>query len=171
MARFFAKAAQERIAALGAKTASEVPALFRAMVVYLVMLRSSCLEWRLRSCWLDQGRLQKKPLPFGATAEPALGSGQPAGRPAAAVDFKLFRDELEGALNRAERTNGGRSPYDCVLMFKVWVLQTLYTLSDDQTEFQLRDPLSFMRFSELVLGMFFIKSGSIIVYRWQHKFL
>jgi len=31
-------------------------------------------------------------------------------------------------------------------MFKVLVLQTLYTLSDDQTEYQLKDRLSFMRF-------------------------
>jgi hypothetical protein len=31
-------------------------------------------------------------------------------------------------------------------MFKVLVLQTLYTLSDEQTEYQLKDRLSFMRF-------------------------
>ena len=46
---------------------------------------------------------------------------------------------------------GGRPPYDAVLMFKVLVLQTLYTLSDDQTEYQLRDRLSFMRFVGLAL--------------------
>jgi IS5 family transposase len=36
-------------------------------------------------------------------------------------------------------------------MFKVLVLQTLYTLSDEQTEYQLRDRLSFMRFAGLAL--------------------
>jgi hypothetical protein len=36
----------------------------------------------------------------------------------------------------------GRPPYDPVLMFKVLVLQTLYSLSDDQTEYQLKDRLS-----------------------------
>jgi transposase, IS5 family len=36
-------------------------------------------------------------------------------------------------------------------MFKVLVLQTLYTLSDDQTEYQLKDRLSFMRFCGLAL--------------------
>jgi IS5 family transposase len=36
-------------------------------------------------------------------------------------------------------------------MFKVLVLQTLYTLSDDQTEYQIRDRLSFMRFVGLAL--------------------
>jgi transposase, IS5 family len=36
-------------------------------------------------------------------------------------------------------------------MFKVLVLQTLYTLSDDATEYQLKDRLSFMRFCDLAL--------------------
>ena len=36
-------------------------------------------------------------------------------------------------------------------MFKVLVLQTLYTLSDDQTEYQIKDRLSFMRFLGLAL--------------------
>ena len=61
------------------------------------------------------------------------------------VDFELFRPDLEAALNRADRSRGGRPPYDEVLMFRTLVLQTLYTLSDDQTEYQIRDRLSFMR--------------------------
>ena len=36
-------------------------------------------------------------------------------------------------------------------MFKVLVVQTLYTLSDDQTEYQIKDRLSFMRFVGLEL--------------------
>ena len=48
---------------------------------------------------------------------------------------------FEAALSRADRTTGGRPPYDVVLMLKVLVLQTLYTLSDDQTEYQLKDRL------------------------------
>jgi hypothetical protein len=36
-------------------------------------------------------------------------------------------------------------------MFKVLVLQSLYTLSDEQTEYQLKDRLSFMRFVGLAL--------------------
>jgi hypothetical protein len=55
------------------------------------------------------------------------------------VEFELFRAELEAALDRSDRAKGGRPPYDPVLMFKVLVLQTLYTLSDDQTEYQIRD--------------------------------
>lgn len=69
----------------------------------------------------------------------------------AVVDFELFRSELEAALDRADRSRGGRPPYDAVLMFRILVLQTLYTLSDDQAEYQLRDRLSFMRFAGLAL--------------------
>ena len=78
-------------------------------------------------------------------------AGDPLERLAAAVDFELFRQELDAALLRSDRSKGGRPPYDAVLMFRVLVLQTLYTLSDDQTEYQLRDRLSFMRFVGLGL--------------------
>jgi IS5 family transposase len=47
---------------------------------------------------------------------------------------------------------GGRPPYDAVLMFKILILQSLYTLSDDQTEYQIKDRLSFMRFLGLTLS-------------------
>src|SRR6185312_10205026 len=78
-------------------------------------------------------------------------AGDPLERLKAVVDFELFRPELEAALDRADRSRGGRPPYDAVLMFRILVLQTLYTLSDDQAEYQLRDRLSFMRFAGLAL--------------------
>ena len=78
-------------------------------------------------------------------------AGDPLERLAAVVDFELFRGELDAALSRSERAKGGRPPYDPVLMFRILVLQTLYTLSDDQAEYQLRDRLSFMRFAGLAL--------------------
>jgi IS5 family transposase len=78
-------------------------------------------------------------------------AGDPLERMATVVEFELFRAELETALERSDRSKGGRPPYDAVLMFKVLVLQTLYTLSDDQTEYQIRDRLSFMRFVGLAL--------------------
>src|SRR5580765_4880337 len=78
-------------------------------------------------------------------------AGDPLERLTAAVDFKLFGPELDKALDRSDRSKGGRPPYDPVLMFKILVLQTLYTLSDDQTEYQLKDRLSFMRFVGLAL--------------------
>ena len=78
-------------------------------------------------------------------------AGDPLERLASVVDFELFRPELDAALGRSDRARGGRPPYDPVLMFRILVLQTLYTLSDDQTEYQLRDRLSFMRFVGLAL--------------------
>src|SRR5271169_5860252 len=78
-------------------------------------------------------------------------AGDPLERLAKVVDFEVFRGELQTALSRSDRAKGGRPPYDPVLMFKVLVLQTLYTLSDDQTEYQLKDRLSFMRFVGLAL--------------------
>jgi transposase, IS5 family len=78
-------------------------------------------------------------------------AGDPLERLARVVDFALFRGDLETALARSDRTKGGRPPYDAVLMFKVLVLQSLYTLSDDQTEYQLKDRWSFMRFVGLAL--------------------
>jgi IS5 family transposase len=78
-------------------------------------------------------------------------AGDPLERLAAVVDFEGFGSDLMAALSRSDRAKGGRPPYDPVLMFKVLVLQTLYTLSDDQTEYQLKDRLSFMRFVGLAL--------------------
>lgn len=62
------------------------------------------------------------------------------------VPWEAFRPLVEAALERKDRSAGGRPPYDAVLMFKIVVLQSLYNLSDDQTEYQIRDRLSFMRF-------------------------
>ena len=78
-------------------------------------------------------------------------AGDPLERLASVVDFELFRPDLDAALGRSDRARGGRPPNDPVLMFRILVLQTLYTLSDDQTEYQLRDRLSFMRFVGLAL--------------------
>lgn len=78
-------------------------------------------------------------------------AGDPLERLSSVVDFEIFRAPLAKALKRSERTKGGRPPYDAVLMFKVVVVQALYNLSDDQSEYQIRDRLSFMRF--LGLGL------------------
>jgi len=78
-------------------------------------------------------------------------TGDPLERLASLVDFEMFRATLDAALNRSNRAKGGRPPFDAVLMFKVLVLQSLYGLADEQTEFQIRDRLSFMRFLGLDL--------------------
>jgi transposase, IS5 family len=92
-------------------------------------------------------------------------AGDPLERLAAVVDFEVFRNDLEVALARSDRAKGGRPPYDAVVMFKVLVLQTLYTLSDDQTEYQLKDRLSFMRFIGLALHEAVPDAKTIWLYR------
>ena len=65
------------------------------------------------------------------------------------IPWEKFRFLLTKGLQKAKKNNSGRKPYDAVLMFKVLILQSLYNLSDDQTEYQVRDRLSFMRFLNL----------------------
>jgi hypothetical protein len=67
-------------------------------------------------------------------------------RLAGVIDFEPFRYRLEKVLKRSDGSKGGRLAYDCVMMFKIRVLQALYGLSDDQPEFMVGDRLSFMRF-------------------------
>ena len=94
-------------------------------------------------------------------------AGDPLERLTQIIDFEVFRGELEAALSRSDRARGGRPPYDAVLMFKVLVLQTLYTLSDEQTEYQLKDRLSFMRFVGLALHDAVPDAKTIWLYREQ----
>lgn len=94
-------------------------------------------------------------------------AGDPLEPLKALVDFEVFRRDLELALGRADRSRGGRPPYDAVLMFRVLVLQTLYTLSDDQTEYQIRDRLSFMRFVGLALHEAVPDAKTIWLFREQ----
>ena len=68
------------------------------------------------------------------------------------VDFEIFRSVLAAAVPRADRSNGGRPPFDHVFMFKVLILQTMHALSDERTEFLIKDRLSFMRFLGLGLA-------------------
>jgi transposase len=71
---------------------------------------------------------------------------------AEAVDFELFRPELETALAYADGAKGGRPPFDPVMMFKILVIQAQNNLSDERAEFLINDRLSFMRFLGLSLG-------------------
>ena len=69
-----------------------------------------------------------------------------------AVDFEAFRPELDKALSYTSGPQGGRPPYDPVMMLKVLVIQTANNLSDERTEFLINDRLSFMRFLGLGLS-------------------
>ena len=73
-------------------------------------------------------------------------------RLSAVINFELFRADLERAAPRSDRSKGGRPPFDHILMFKTLVLQAQHNLSDERTEYLIRDRLSFMRFLGLGLA-------------------
>ena len=65
-----------------------------------------------------------------------------------------FPHDIEAATEtkpEERKSNAGRKPYDTILKFKIVVLQSLHNLSDEQTEYLIRDRLSFMRFLDLDL--------------------
>lgn len=64
------------------------------------------------------------------------------------IDFEIFRKTLENAF-AFHRGKAGRPAYDAILILKMLLLQSLYDLSDEQIEFQVKDRLSFMRFLDL----------------------
>ena len=61
------------------------------------------------------------------------------------------REYLENPPARSDRSRGDRPPYDRELMFRVLVVQTLYTLSDDHTGYRIRDRPPFIYFAGLLL--------------------
>lgn len=56
-----------------------------------------------------------------------------------------------------------------MLMFKILILQSLYNLSDDATEIQILDRLSFMRFLGLGIGDRIPDAKTIWLFREQLK--
>ena len=97
------------------------------------MMQTGLLDWHIRFRQLDAG-------------------GDPLPKLKKLVDWERFRQELEAVRDKERKSNAGRKPFDVVLMFKVLVLQSLYNLSDEKIEFQIRDRISFMRFLDLSLG-------------------
>ena len=78
--------------------------------------------------------------------------GDPLAKIDAAVDWEIFRPKLEAVRNKKRQSNVGPKGYDAVLLFKILILQSLYNLSDDATEFQILDRHSFGRFLGLHIG-------------------
>ena len=89
---------------------------------------------------------------FDARLSELSAKGDDLERVKALVDFEMFRTALEAAVPRSDRSRGGRPPFDHVLMFKVLILQAMHALSDERTEFLIKDRLSFMRFLGLELA-------------------
>ena len=78
--------------------------------------------------------------------------GDPLEKLASVIAFESFRETIEQVITFSNTEKGGRPAWDSVLMFKVLILQTLYTISDEQLEFQIKDRLSFQRFLGLRLS-------------------
>lgn len=70
------------------------------------------------------------------------------------ISWESFRPLLEDLTGYATRdwTKGGKPPFDPVLMCKVLVLQKFHGLSDDATEEQIFDRMSFKTFLGLRIG-------------------
>src|SRR5471030_1615577 len=75
--------------------------------------------------------------------------GDPLVSISALVPWGKFRADIEAVVltaDEARKSNAGRKPIDALVLFRMLVLQSLYNLSDEQIEYQVRDRLSFTRF-------------------------
>jgi len=77
--------------------------------------------------------------------------GDPLERLNVTINWESFRHRLNVVFKKEAKGPGGRPPFDYVMMFKILILQRLYGISDAQTELQIKDRLSFMRFLGLNL--------------------
>jgi IS5 family transposase len=78
--------------------------------------------------------------------------GDPLETIAALVAWESFRADIEAVVltpEEAKKSKAGRKPFDAILMFRMLILQSLYNLSDEQIEYQVRDRMSFTRFVDL----------------------
>jgi IS5 family transposase len=62
------------------------------------------------------------------------------------IRWEDFRPVIDKAFAVTDPSLGGRPPFDRVMLFKVLVLQRMYNLSDDNTEYQILDRHSFWKF-------------------------
>jgi transposase, IS5 family len=67
------------------------------------------------------------------------------------IDWESIRGVLESHLEYG-KTAVGRRAKDPVMMFKMLILQRYHDLSDDETEYQVKDRISFQRFLGLGMG-------------------
>jgi hypothetical protein len=70
----------------------------------------------------------------------------PLSRMRKAIGWKDLVAVTEKHLNFKAQTKGGRSPKDPEIMLRMCVVQSLYNLSDEETEWQVTDRLIFRQF-------------------------
>jgi transposase, IS5 family len=83
------------------------------------------------------------------------------------IPWEDFREILERTREKDRKSEAGRKAFDVVLMFKILILQSLYNLSDDAMEYQIRDRISFMRFLGLNIEQRVPDAKTIWLYREQ----
>src|SRR5882757_6603294 len=107
------------------------------------------------SGWSERVMGQKGFFDVERRLEAISGKGDPLETIKKMVRWEDFRADIEAVTEtkpEERKSNAGRKPYDAILKFKIVVLQSLYNLSDEQTEYLIRDRISFMRFLGLERG-------------------
>ena len=112
------------------------------------MMQTGLYDWQTRFEQLDKG-------------------GDPLVKLSEVIKWDIFRKQLQKVRDKERKSAAGRKPYDVIVMFKILIIQSLYNLSDDQLEFQIRDRLSFMRFLGLSLGNTVPDAKTIWLFREQ----
>lgn len=72
--------------------------------------------------------------------------GDPLRKLNAIIDWDIFRAPIDAVMHKEKKSAAGRHPYDRILLFKILILEAIYTLSDAQAEYQILDRYSFSRF-------------------------
>ena len=61
------------------------------------------------------------------------------------IEWEMFRPVIDSVRPKSE-SKAGRPPYDSILMLKTLILKRINNLSNEETEYQINDRISFMRF-------------------------
>ncbi|GHS85744.1 IS5 family transposase ISMac22 [Bacteroidia bacterium] len=114
-------------------------------------MRNFAIKNAMNSTYKKQGKRGLFDKDFAS--EKLSGIGNPLEKLHKVIDFEMFRPELESnLLNYNKKSNAGAKPYDVVMMFKIILIKRFYNLSDQQTEYQIIDRLSFKDFLGLSGG-------------------
>ena len=76
----------------------------------------------------------------------------------------MFRNKLTKACQKEDTGKGGRPPIDVIVKFKASTIKRIYNLSNEQTEYQINDRLSFMRFLGISLSDRVLDANTIAIF-------
>lgn len=85
------------------------------------------------------------------------------------INWEFFSTIINNAQIEIESLENSTFPYDSITMFKIFILQNIYNISDSRIEYQINDRLSFMRFLELNLDDKIPEEEVISAYRQKFK--